>query len=141
MTLRLSNRLRGCETCILVPGRAAGSRDALGYDYEHGHGVTSNQSKAVELYTKACNLKNAFGCNNLATDILSGDGIKQDIPKAISMFENSCTNKQTIGCYNLGVLYRDGGEVPKDLVKAATYFTTACKLGDAESCKQAAKKR
>jgi D-alanine-D-alanine ligase len=34
MTLRLSNRLRGCETCILVPGRAAGSRDALGYDYD-----------------------------------------------------------------------------------------------------------
>jgi hypothetical protein len=34
MTLRLSNRLRGCEIRILVPARAADSRDALGYDYD-----------------------------------------------------------------------------------------------------------
>jgi TPR repeat protein len=42
--------------------------------YTNGEGVRQNKSKALELFGKACDLKNELGCNNYAN--LKNQGVR-----------------------------------------------------------------
>ncbi|HHO42486.1 MAG TPA: sel1 repeat family protein [Epsilonproteobacteria bacterium] len=58
--------------------------------YETGDGIKQDSFKAAELYQKACDGGNAWGCNNLGFMYHNGDGIiKQDKVKALELYKKS----------------------------------------------------
>ncbi len=64
--------------------------DALGGLYEDGQGVGEDLTKAAYLYSKACELKESFGCGALGGLYYNGDGVKRDSKKADQYFSKAC---------------------------------------------------
>ena len=48
----------------------------LGLHYDNGHGVDKDQTKAANLYQKACDKDDKDGCHNLAISYYNGEGLK-----------------------------------------------------------------
>ncbi|WP_096520784.1 tetratricopeptide repeat protein [Helicobacter pylori] len=46
--------------------------------------------KATQFYSKACELKDGWGCSFLGVLYYNGDGVKQDSKKAVAPFEKAC---------------------------------------------------
>jgi TPR repeat protein len=70
-----SGDLAGCTAqCDAGDGAACSS---LGGMYRTGgHGVARDETRAVELYRRACNLGSAKGCTNLREMYSDGRGVK-----------------------------------------------------------------
>ena len=62
----------------------------LGLHYDNGHGVDKDQTKAANLYQKACDKDDKDGCHNLAISYYNGEGVKRDIVKSIEILNNLC---------------------------------------------------
>ncbi|GAA7622411.1 hypothetical protein HpBhutan227_12450 [Helicobacter pylori] len=45
--------------------------------------------KAAYLYSRACDLKDGWGCSFLGV-LYNGDGVKQDSKKVAALFEKAC---------------------------------------------------
>ncbi|GAA7783949.1 hypothetical protein HpMS113_07460 [Helicobacter pylori] len=52
--------------------------------------MEKNLTKAVYLYSRACELKDGWGCSFLGVLYYNGDGVKQDSKKAAALFEKAC---------------------------------------------------
>ena len=81
----------------------------LGLHYDNGHGVDKDQTKAANLYQKACDKDDKDGCHNLAISYYNGEGLKRDIVKSIEIlnnlckkdrFERACNTLKEINSYN-----------------------------------------
>ncbi len=70
----------------------------LGVRYAKGEGVRQDKVKAAELFTKACDGRNALGCSNLGLMYAKGDSVRQDMSKALAMFGKACDLKLQEGC-------------------------------------------
>ncbi|GAA8295840.1 hypothetical protein HpHA275_07240 [Helicobacter pylori] len=46
--------------------------------------------EAAYLYSRACELKDGWGCSFLGVLYYNGDGVKQDSKKAAALFEKAC---------------------------------------------------
>ncbi|GAA6778548.1 hypothetical protein HpHA38_15840 [Helicobacter pylori] len=46
--------------------------------------------EAAYLYSRACELKDGWGCSFLGVLYYNGDGVKQDFKKAVALFEKAC---------------------------------------------------
>ncbi|GAA6811660.1 hypothetical protein HpBTM54_00780 [Helicobacter pylori] len=46
--------------------------------------------EATYLYSRACELKDGWGCSFLGVLYYNGDGVKQDFKKAVALFEKAC---------------------------------------------------
>ena len=97
--------------------RVAASCYDLGEKYFSGSGVSQDKNQAVQLFERACEGREARGCD-----------------RARQMFQESCDNGRPVGCSNLGRIYLEGFGVTPDAVKAAEFYDKACGLGDAISC-------
>ncbi|GAA9293015.1 hypothetical protein HpHA236_01150 [Helicobacter pylori] len=58
--------------------------------YSNGQGVEKNLTKAAQFYSRACELKDGWGCSFLGVLYYNGDGVKQDFKKAVALFEKAC---------------------------------------------------
>ena len=65
-----------------------------------GNGVTQDSFKAVELYQKACDGKNAEGCSNLGGMYEMGNGVRQSVEDALRFYGKACDLKEKLGCEN-----------------------------------------
>ncbi|MDR2080848.1 MAG: sel1 repeat family protein [Campylobacteraceae bacterium] len=80
--------------------------------YESG-----DYKKAMKLFQKSCDAKDAWSCAILGTMYLNGKGVKQDYSKAAELFQKSCSGGSAFGCGNLAVCYEFGEGVKKISIK------------------------
>ncbi len=102
----------------------------------HGDdGVQKDETKALELFTKACDGSHAKACYELGKSYLAGRGAQQDNVKARKLFNKACDAGSNGACYNLGAAYGTGSiGVKQDNSKASKFYQKACDKGDAHSC-------
>ena len=97
-------------------------------------GVKQDKSKAVGLYTKACDGGDMLGCSNLGLIYAKGEGVQQDNFKAVELQTKACDGGNTFGCSNLGEMYYKGWGIRQDKSKAVELYTKACDGGYAGGC-------
>ncbi|GAA8083694.1 hypothetical protein HpBT091_01180 [Helicobacter pylori] len=66
--------------------------------YSNGQGVEKNLTKAAQFYSKACDLKDGWGCSFLGGLYYNGDGVKQDFKKAVALFKKACKLGYQLAC-------------------------------------------
>ncbi|MDL0089323.1 tetratricopeptide repeat protein [Campylobacter gastrosuis] len=97
----------------------------LGNMYFFDQGVEKNPKKAVELYKKACDGKEGYGCDGLAVAYYNGIGVKKDEVKATAMFRNYCDeNNRVFSCNMFATIIENS-----DKQKALIYYKKACDIG------------
>ncbi|WP_240446566.1 tetratricopeptide repeat protein [Helicobacter pylori] len=52
--------------------------------------MEKNLTKAAYFYSKACELKDGWGCSFLGGLYYNGDGVKQDSKKVATLFKKAC---------------------------------------------------
>ncbi len=73
----------------------------LGVLYENGEGVEKNLIKAAQFYSKACDLNNGRGCNNLGVLYEYGQGVEKDLTKAAYFYSKACKLGEQLACESL----------------------------------------
>lgn len=110
----------------------------LGNLYQKGQGVEQNGAMALELYVKACEGKEEFGCFNAGVMYGFGKaGVEKDFIKARSYYHKACELGGAEACFNLGVMYENGGGGKQDSAKALDLYEKACDLGNGFGCNNA----
>ncbi|UOR70313.1 tetratricopeptide repeat protein [Helicobacter pylori] len=66
--------------------------------------MEKNLTKAAYFYSKACELKDGWGCSFLGVLYYNGDGVKQDSKKAVALFEKACKLGYKKACEMLKLL-------------------------------------
>ena len=102
----------------------------LGYEaYNKG-----DYQKAAELWQKACDSGEAWGCAILGVLYQNGQGVNQDYQKAAQLFQKACDSGNADCCAILGVFYQDGKGVKQNFSTAKQYYGKACDLGLQSGC-------
>jgi uncharacterized protein len=70
----------------------------LAIAYERAEGVAGDQTKARELYTKACDAGDFGSCSNLGALWKQGIGGAKDRAKATELFTKACHGGVTTAC-------------------------------------------
>ena len=89
----------------------------------------------LSFLTKACDLKHAKACFNLALRYQNEDGVEKNPLRAAQLYEKSCNLGNSKACYNLGIMYTTNDYFRKDNIKALELFTKACGMNLKEACK------
>ena len=76
--------------------------------YDQGEGVKLDKFKAVEFYTKACELRFGLGCVSLGFAYERGVGVKLDKRRALELYGEACDLKAEQGCKNYAILKNQG---------------------------------
>ena len=102
--------------------------------------VSNNKADIVEseqeLYNRACNLGDGWGCYRLARDFIIDEDIekaKEIEEKALSILLQDCSKSEATSCYFAGSMYAERGS-EDDIVKAHEFYKKGCNLGDGDSC-------
>jgi TPR repeat protein len=74
--------------------------------YAAGDGVTRNDDKAIELYSRACNGNYMIGCVNLGGIYFDDDGPRRDEKRGVDLYRRACNAGEANGCRNLCIAYR-----------------------------------
>ena len=69
-----------------------------------------NYSKAVNLYNKACDNKDAIGCHNLGFMYYNGQGVKKNSNKALDLFKKACDLNYEGGCKAYAIIKEEVGK-------------------------------
>ncbi|WP_441316927.1 hypothetical protein FNE13_01690 [Helicobacter pylori] len=56
----------------------------------NGEGGGKNLIKAAYFYSKACELKESFGCGALAVLYINGQGVEKNLTKAAYFYSKAC---------------------------------------------------
>lgn len=106
--------------------------------------LSKNYSKAIHLYSEACENNNSEGCLKLGQAYYDNSQkfkIKADPLKAFKLFERACDSELADGCNYVGWMYRLGKDIGYNdakkkeyYEKAVTLYTKSCSNGDIASC-------
>lgn len=108
----------------------------LGVDYQK----SGNDSKALQMWDKACEFNEALACLTMGDLHRVGAKVKQNYTLARKYYEKACEMNNGKACYNLALLYVDNKGVETSFLstesyeKVKMYATKACDLGVQESC-------
>ena len=91
-------------------------------------------SKALDLFTKACNAGNANACYNIGYMYSNGYGVDQDYSAALNPFKKACEMNISEACFNVGVTYMKMGVSGGNVARAEYYFSKACGMGYKKGC-------
>jgi len=135
-------------------GRAA-SCVALGEMYVAGKGVTRDGDKAAMLFERACEARDAGGCDKarqiyqegcdkgvagacslLGRMYLEGFGVPEDHARAAAIYQKACDLGHAVDCSNLAMMYAEGKGVAVDPAAAADLWRKACQGGFTDACKK-----
>src|SRR3954468_11696539 len=100
--------------------------DELGNRLQDGLGVRRDESRAVELFRKACKRKNQDGCADEARALALGVGQPPDPRSALPRLEKLCKAGRPRACGHLGDLFLRGLGAPQDATRAESLLTGAC---------------
>lgn len=97
--------------------------------------LPKDTSKAIEYFTKACNLDNFSACATLGREYSMGNIVRQDRDKAVELFTKAANGGDAGGYSGLGSAYQFGsGGVAQNSAYAKELYGKACDLGDKLSC-------
>lgn len=86
-------------------------------------------NKAVERFTKACDLGHRMACFNLSSVYLTGkNGVPKDLPKAFELSLKTCELGHPWACANVSRMYKIGDGVEQDLDKSEQFKKKAEEL-------------
>ena len=105
-----------------------------GHYYYDGKIVRQYYKKAADLYKKACDGNEMYGCSELGNLYANGEGVKKDRKQANKLYKKSCDGGNPFGCYFLGKSYYSGLEVKKNKKIAKELFGKACDGGFTQGC-------
>lgn len=105
----------------------------LGYIYENGEGVATNEPEAIRWYTKAATNGSPESQFNLAMMMEQGRGCSVNLRKAFYWYEQAANQGDIEAQFNLGVCFTSGKGCDVDIVKAHMWFTLAARKGDPDS--------
>ena len=119
---------KGCQA-----GKSADCLD-LAYMWAEGDRGAEDQVKALDLFHRACDLKEARGCHEAARYYHVGVRVKGDPKRAIKLYDEACDGGYIPSCKQLSEIYKDGKLIAQDLTRVRFILAKACKLGDGASC-------
>jgi TPR repeat protein len=125
-------RFQGCTT--QCQRGHADSCVILGVMFLRGQGVPADETRAANLFERACKADSMAGCNNLGVAFSEGQGRGRDYARAGELFRQACYGGTMHGCVNLGELYETGRGVTKDYQAAAARYEQACHGGVLVGC-------
>jgi hypothetical protein len=105
--------------------------------------MTTNPTRTVELWSKACDGGYLQSCDLLAGAYVYGRnaGSPGEVYQAVILFTKACDGGEAAGCADLGYLYQKGDKIQKDKGKAKQFndraiqlYSKACTAGDEEAC-------
>lgn len=105
----------------------------MGLMYAHGDGVSKNDTKALEFYTKACEKNYFTSCSSAALLYEESQSVKIDMKKAFRLYTKACGGQDAFACHNLAVYYSKKETEAMQNISIALY-DKACNGGYAESC-------
>jgi hypothetical protein len=105
-------------------GDAAAQR-LLGEDYDFGHDVGRNYSKAAGWYQLAANRGDAIAQNNLGSFYQHGISVSTNYDRAVELYRQSAAKSFMVAQCNLGYMYDYGLGVPQDKVAANAWYLKA----------------
>lgn len=108
--------------------------EKLGFMYARGDGVAKDYSRAIALFSKACDARNAEGCAGLGAMYLFGLGVTKDDLRAKALFSKGCDQAIAISCRDLGMWYLSGRGGNRYRSSAASYLSKARNASDAAGC-------
>lgn len=95
--------------------------------------VTKDVEKGIELYEKACELKDVYAVYNLALLYYEGIARPRDMGRAVHFLEIGTSLNHPRSFNFLGCLYIEGNSVPRNILKAIEYFEKASDLNDKDA--------
>ena len=112
--------------------------------YSNGQGVAGDYDKAAELYVKACEGGDVFGCQNVGTMYFKGEGVKADLIKGLGYIKMACDKGLWGACSNFALyneLVARKTNSKESLKTAKEYFKKACDLGKNDRSAQVIQKQ
>ena len=99
-------------------------------------GTSKNTSKALALYSNACDARIAEGCAKAATMLVMGVGVTADVQRGFPLLVKACELDDSPSCNNVGAAWSEGnnGATRVDHAQARTYYEKACKLDNGLGC-------
>ncbi|MEE2788378.1 MAG: hypothetical protein VX589_13630 [Myxococcota bacterium] len=97
-------------------------------------GTSTERTRALDLYKRACNLKHAPSCNALGSKYATGQGVPKTPAKAAQYAEQACNLGDYHACGNLGGMHLEGHFGRPDLKRAQALFKKACGGGVERAC-------
>ena len=105
----------------------------LGFRYEKGRGVLTDDAEAVRWYRKAADLGNADAMTELGFRYEKGRGVLTDDVEAVRWYRKAAELGHALAMNNLGWMYENGFGVPKDRNTAIRWYDKAAALGDSHA--------
>ena len=94
-----------------------------------------NYQKAIQAYTKACNLNHYTACNNLGALYQKSYAVKLiDNKKSFELYTKACKGGNMVACSNIGGMYEKGRVVTRSFNAAKSYYKKACVGGYEKAC-------
>lgn len=107
---------------------------------------------AQTAYARGCELRDAYSCVDVGSELERGDFVPRDLVRAASLYEQACALGDALGCRYGGSLFESGRkakvqslqpqlppeppgvDLPKDVPHAVELYGRACELYDEEAC-------
>jgi len=103
--------------------------------FEGGEGEPPrDEARAVDQYTRGCDLGNSLACNALGVALDYGEGVPRDPERSVAAFERACKLADALGCANLGYMFENGEGLARDRTRARSLYRDACTSGIVYGC-------
>lgn len=143
-TLALSVFIKFCNKAS--KNGSAQACQMAGKIYQKGEVVAKDDAKAINFFTKACNLDHKTGCFDAATAYKEGTLVKGDIEKADQYFTYACSNltsgdtSKGKACTQKGLILLTTAKKDEKNIEAVyqafDFFQKGCKNNSAQGCFQ-----
>jgi TPR repeat protein len=70
----------------------------LGLMYAEGRGVARSPTRSADLWTRACDERDALACVELARAYANGRGVRADRARAVSLLRRACDGGVASAC-------------------------------------------
>ena len=109
------------------------AQNFLGYAYEYGVGVETNDVEAARWYRKAAKRGVADAQYKLARMYQTGSGVNEDPARAVVLLRKAAERGYILAQNRLGLAYENGLGVDKDYGEAKRWYRKAAKRGYARA--------
>lgn len=102
----------------------------LALAYEHGRGVSKNQSIALEYYEQGAKLGNACSMHSLACYYLRGDVLEQNMKLGFELIIRAALLGYALAIKDVGICYQFGNGCMGNMKKAVAWYKKALEVID-----------
>ena len=103
----------------------AEAQNSLAILFDHGLGVTQDQTEAIKWYHRAADHGHAKAQTNLGVMYGTGDGVPRNTVQALKWTRMAAEQGTAKAQYNLGLMFVNGSGVPVDYITAYKWFSLA----------------